>query len=299
MRLPADNPVDRPRSVRTANDRLKASQHAMLHRSIVLSVLLHVAVVLSWPNIDPSTLAAGSPSGMAPLQLVTLGALGSPAPVRSLAPAPIAVLEESQGEDESSGSGGDSERGGDEGTAPEGWERRSAELWRLAALRPDMTPAPRSEPVDAFADSTRSEGQRSDGEEEEGLRIRRGTEELEFQRLSEEEALSLERLSALRPELVLVSPSSWLIVRNPDEVGRFLRKRMDDYAPELATGGSLAVSLWVDERGSVEWAEINQSSGHPSVDESALELFRTVVAFRPAREEGMRVPVAAIFWLMW
>jgi TonB family protein len=86
-------------------------------------------------------------------------------------------------------------------------------------------------------------------------------------------------------------------VRNPREVGDFLRARFDDLGSEA--GGSLSVSLWVDERGSVEWAEINQSSGHEPIDASAIELFRDVVAFRPAREEGMRVPVAAIFWLMW
>jgi TonB family protein len=58
-----------------------------------------------------------------------------------------------------------------------------------------------------------------------------------------------------------------------------------------------SVAIWIDERGSVEWAEINQSSGRTDLDELALQLFSEVVAFHPARDQGVRVPISAIFWV--
>jgi TonB family protein len=59
----------------------------------------------------------------------------------------------------------------------------------------------------------------------------------------------------------------------------------------------LTVAMWIDERGSVEWAEIYRSSGHEHLDESALELFQEVVSFLPARERGVHVPMAVVFGL--
>lgn len=296
MKLPPHDGEIRLLGPGTANDRLKAGRQGTLHRSILASVLIHLAIILGWPESTFPTLAAGAPAASGHLQLISLGALAAPGPARAMAPTAVEEVEEEEDpEDGRSDEDGETLAEGD--GAPEGWEGRSAELWRLAALRPRL-PDPVSEPSpEGSPDLPETDEDPSDGEEQEGLRIRRGSEDLAYQRLSEEEMLSLERLSALRPELVLVSPSSWLIVRNPREVGAFLRDRFDYLGPEA--GGSLSVSLWVDERGSVEWAEINQSSGHEPIDASAIELFRDVVAFRPAREEGMRVPVAAIFWLMW
>jgi TonB family protein len=57
------------------------------------------------------------------------------------------------------------------------------------------------------------------------------------------------------------------------------------------------VTLWIDERGSVEWAEVSQSSGDRELDEFALSVFNEVAVFRPAREEGVRVSRSVSFAL--
>jgi TonB family protein len=286
--------------VGTANDRLKAGRQLMLHRSILASVLLHVAVIVGWPELTLPALATGEIAGSAQLQLVSLGSVVAPGPARPAAPTWIEdAADEADDESADGGADGDLGRAGGGDTAPDGWEGVDADLWRLAAVAPRFVdPVTPVEDDDGDDDATDAEVS-SEGDTAEGLVIRRGSAELEYQRLSDEEMLSLERLSSLRPELVLVSPSSWLVLRNPREVGAFMRERFEDAGIDGLTSGSLSVSLWVDERGSVEWAEINRSSGHDPIDASAIELFRDVVAFRPAREEGMRVPVAAIFWLMW
>lgn len=300
MTLPAHDGEDRLLGVPTANDRLKAGRSATLHRSILGSVLIHVAVILGWPETTLPTLASGGGTESGHLQLISLGSLSTPGPARPIAPTVVEDGDLDDPDPQDLGSEEGEDVTGEGGGAPEGWEGRSAELWRLAALRPTMAepmPEARSE---ARSNSVAESGEDpSDGDDPEGLRIREGSEDLAFQRLSEEEMLSLERLSALRPELVLVSPSNWLVVRNPREVGDYLRDHFDYDGIDPETGGSLSVSLWVDERGSVEWAEINSSSGHAPIDASAIRLFEEVVAFRPAREDGARVPVAAIFWLMW
>jgi TonB family protein len=224
--------------------------------------------------MDLTTLDATG-AGAGPIQLVTLGGIPAPAPMVDRVPAvpvPTPAVETPEASSPTSLAG------------------------VIAGLAPPTT-TPRDRPAQDADDG--EEMETSEGADDEGVSIRQRTEELEYQQLTEEERLSLERLSALRPELVLSSPSNWLVLRNPDQVATFLRSRLQRQVGEVGVNGSLSVSLWVDERGSVEWAEINRSSGQGTIDETALELFREVVAFRPARENGVRVPVAAIFWLMW
>jgi TonB family protein len=57
----------------------------------------------------------------------------------------------------------------------------------------------------------------------------------------------------------------------------------------------VSVAIWVNAAGNVEWAEIVSSSGRPEWDALALELFDDVVTFRPARLEGIPMPMSAIF----
>lgn len=302
MALSPERYGDRSPAGRTANDRLKADGSTRLHRSIIASVLLHALAVAAWPQMDIPTLDATG-AGAGPIQLVTLGGIAAPAPMVKRVPAvPIPAPEAPVTQASSPTSGADDEADGGDGTAPDGWGGRRAELWRLAGLSAGLAPPatrPESQPARDADDGEDQETSDGTGDEGVSVSIRQRTEELEYQQLTEEERLSLERLSALRPELVLSSPSNWLVLRNPDQVASFLRSRLQRQVGEIGANGSLSVSLWVDERGSVEWAEINRSSGRGVVDETALELFREVVAFRPARENGVRVPVAAIFWLMW
>jgi TonB family protein len=284
---------------RTANDRMKAGSRARLHWSIVASVSIHVGLVVGWPDLSLDTLGSGG-EGAAAIQLVTLGSLPAPAPRDTRAPLrPLEVPALEAPETDAPGAGGPDEEERRSDGAPAGWEGRRSELWRLAALGPGIVPPAEERSLDEAQPDSTTRSEASDGEADDGVAIRQRIEELEYQRLTEEERLSLERLSALRPELVLASPASWLVLRNPEEVSTFLASRLQERVVDAGPRGSLSVSLWVDEHGSVEWAEINRSSGSGHVDQTALTLFRDVVAFRPAREEGMRVPVAAIFWLMW
>ena len=85
----------------------------------------------------------------------------------------------------------------------------------------------------------------------------------------------------------------WLLIRNPTEVEDFMRLKV--YREEATAQGEVGVTVWIDERGSVEWSEITRSSGHQELDETALALFNEVVSFRPARDQGVRVSMSVIF----
>jgi len=110
-------------------------------------------------------------------------------------------------------------------------------------------------------------------------------------------ALELDRLSAVRPEMVVLAPSSWVLVRNPFEIEQFMLASRQEGRLDPAFEGWVQVVIWIDERGSVEFSEVSRSSGDPEVDELALALFRDVVSFRPARNGGVTVPVSVIFQL--
>ena len=105
--------------------------------------------------------------------------------------------------------------------------------------------------------------------------------------------LDLARLSGVRPQIVLPGTSAWVLIRNPAEVDRFLTAMASGEDSEAE--GRVDVAVWVDEWGSVEWAEVSKSSGHQEMDEVALALFNEVASFRPARDRGVRVSLAVIF----
>jgi TonB family protein len=110
--------------------------------------------------------------------------------------------------------------------------------------------------------------------------------------------LSFDRLSELRPELSVMIPSLWILLRNPTQVENFLRQSYGRWALDQSEEGSVTVTVWIDSRGSVEWAEVSESSGRNDLDEAALALFNEVVAFRPARHEGVSVSGSATFALL-
>ena len=105
--------------------------------------------------------------------------------------------------------------------------------------------------------------------------------------------LGLSRLVGLRPRIVLPGTSAWILIRNPAEVERFMRRMT--YGEDSGVEGLVDVALWIDEWGSVEWAEISRSSGDQGIDEIALALFNEVASFRPARDRGVRVSLSVIF----
>ena len=111
--------------------------------------------------------------------------------------------------------------------------------------------------------------------------------------LLEATPLDLSRLSAVRPQIVLPGTSAWILIRNPAEVDRFMTGMA--YEADSQLEGLVDVAVWIDEWGSVEWAEISRSSGRQEMDEVALALFTEVASFRPARDRGVRVSLSAIF----
>jgi len=300
MRLSACEPEMPFLRTVTANDRLKAASGHAFHWSIVCSVFIHAVVFLLWPEVERPILPGGGSPGATHLHLIALGEASPTTPQGRTSPAVLdgaETLGVETGSDSALPGGDEDDENGAGVSAPDGWSRVDRELWRLAAVRPrfaqEVRPASLQEDTDV--DSPAPPGGSGSGE---GVRIRRGGEDFAHQRLSDEEILSLERLSSLRPELVLLSPTNWLVLRNPEEVARFIRSRTDDRQGNGSAAGPIAISLWINDRGSVEWAEISRSSGHSQLDDSALELFRRVATFRPARENGVRVPVAAVFWLI-
>jgi TonB family protein len=117
----------------------------------------------------------------------------------------------------------------------------------------------------------------------------------DFAELPGTNPMDLDRLTALRPELALSMPSFWVLIRNPMEVEQFIQRSYRSGDLSRASDGSVSIALWIDESGSVEWAEISQSSGRPDLDRVALALFSEVAEFRPARDEGIAVPRSVIF----
>ncbi|HSH74672.1 MAG TPA: energy transducer TonB [Longimicrobiales bacterium] len=113
--------------------------------------------------------------------------------------------------------------------------------------------------------------------------------------LPEPDSLSLDRLSALRPELAFMTASAWVLIRNQAEVEAFLRRSYRSGRLDPEASGSVSVTLWIDRRGSVEWAEISRSSGRTDLDEFTLALFNEVAAFRAARERGVYVSRSVTF----
>lgn len=263
-----------------------------------MAAVLHLILFLWSPEWVRTPLNPSPAQSYAPIELVALGDAGLPGGAGGVLLPPL--LEDGESEPDPAGEGDDDAAtdGPDAGQLSGGESGGSADLQRLAALRPSV-PEPEEEPEEQPPVQD-AEGSGAGGDDQEGddaTRIREHASELDYERLSRDEVLELERLSALRPELAFTAPSNWILLRNPSEVGEFLEERFGVADPTSRPEGSFSVALWIDEQGSVEWAEINRSSGREDLDESALELFMDVVAFRPARQEGVRVPTAVIFWL--
>ena len=276
----------------TANDVFKAGWSTRLSWCIVAGVGLHASLLVlspAWDRpVDPGE--DGDPGGQ--LEVVAVADAPNPAGadpllLPTIEEVEVALSPEGEGEeDEGEGSGG-----GGPGTVET----------LLEGLRGSRAPEPtvvEPQPEEEVADRTETE------DDEDGTQAQDGRTHVDGAALLSEyeDALSdgdgpdLDRLSAFRPELALRSPSSWILLRNPSEVGEFLQERFR--GPDIdGNPGMLSVAIWIDEGGSVEWAEIHRSSGRTRLDDSALELFQAVARFRPAREDGVRVPMAVVFWL--
>ena len=117
----------------------------------------------------------------------------------------------------------------------------------------------------------------------------------ELAELPEPDSLSLDRLSSLRPELAFMTASAWVLIRNQAEIEAHLRRSYRNGRLDPQASGSVSVTLWIDRRGSVEWAEVSESSGRLDLDEFTLALFNEVATFRAAREQGVYVSRSVTF----
>lgn len=268
----------------SANARMKAGWSDRLAWSVAIAVVLHAAVIVLWPSWQADPLEQDEPElELTPLQLVSLyermaGGMGMGAAAVSVSEIPDSVPDQPDVQ-----SGGDESQIELASVSEEVRER----LLRSGGPIPDVVEREfRSEPSTEETSSESGDSTSIGGE---------ASSTPELSSLPEPSSLDLDRLTALRPELAIMAPSSWVLVRNPTEIERFMRRTYMRGELSRDDEGTVQVALWIDQRGSVEWAEINESSGRPEMDEVALELFSEVVAFRPARDEGVPVSRTVVF----
>ena len=120
---------------------------------------------------------------------------------------------------------------------------------------------------------------------------------IELADLPASDSLDLGRLTGLRPELAFMTASAWVLIRNQEEVEAYLRRTYREGRLDPAVRGTVSVTLWIDQQGTVEWAEVSQSSGRTDLDEVALALFNEVADFRAARDRGQTVSRSVTFSL--
>ena len=94
-----------------------------------------------------------------------------------------------------------------------------------------------------------------------------------------------------------MTASAWVLIRNQEEVEAYLRRTYREGRLDPAVRGTVSITLWIDQQGAVEWAEVSQSSGRTDLDEVALALFNEVADFRAARDRGQTVSRSVTFSL--
>ena len=275
--------------VKTANAAWKAQWDTTLAWSTMAAVAAHALVFAFWPSWELSDLGLDPDEGLLGTAWISLYALpSSGSGGGGMAALSLAVVEEPDSlpieVDAGAGIGGsDLALVAFSGGLRERLVGRGGPAPTI--VEPGRASAPRGigdDPTD-----TREE------EEEEVVAIVDDPAVADLAILLETSPLDLSRLSAVRPQIVLPGTSAWILIRNPAEVDRFMNEI--DYGPEFEAQGLVDVAVWIDEWGTVEWAEISRSSGRPQMDEVALALFNEVASFRPARDRGVRVSMSAIF----
>ena len=275
---------------KTANQEWKERWSDLLAWSTMFAVALHAAAFAFWPTWD--TLDPLLESDLELLDTViswiSFYDLPSSGGGGGGVVASLAVLEEPDslpdGVDAGTTLGGSAWAG----VAFSG-RLRERLLGRGGPVPTVVEPDPAPPPLDLGDDSANTPEAEGDG-----LRVTvEGHTIADLASRLETSTLDLSRLAGLRPELVLPGTSVWLLVRNPAEVEEFMR--LSAWRGDAKAQGEVGVTVWIDERGSVEWSEITRSSGRQELDETALALFNEVVSFRPARDQGVRVSMSVIF----
>lgn len=290
----------------SANDRMKAAWDRRVAWSLIAAVLVHAGVFVLLPDWAPDD----SPANRAPRPLAMEGispaALSSPGGGAVATAVPVEAAPDSAREegtrrtaDDGGGtadgdraelasrSGGLRERlGGADGPTAEVTGTRRASATELA-------PAPAT-PRGPEADTTAGERTDRDGDDE-AASIGGRADTAAVATATGERRAGLGRLQGLEANVTAGLGSASVLLRNPREVGRFMSRagRRNSAARSVETW--VSITVWVDEGGSVDWAEVSQSSGRESLDEIALTLFEDVAEFMPAREGDERIPQTMIF----
>lgn len=263
-----------------ANEQLKAGWSSRVAGSIVVAVALHVGVFLLWPQWERLRPESDPLDGFLQLEWVSVlqpasAEIADPQRMRPLGELSDSLFVE-PGLVASEGTGTEI------ATLSEAFSERL--VGRLAPI-----------PTIVDQDVEGSDVQVASADESGSIRAEGGLTTADFPDLPGTSPLDLDRLSAVRPELVLAAPSAWVLVRNPNEVEQYILRSYRTGRLDRSANGSVSVALWIDERGSVEWAEISESSGRSDLDGVALDLFSEVAAFRPARDQGVPVARSVIF----
>ena len=79
-------------------------------------------------------------------------------------------------------------------------------------------------------------------------------------------------------------------LRNREDVGRALEREYPPLLRDAGVGGKVEVWVRISDKGTVENVQVNQSSGHPALDEAALKVGQ-VMQFSPAMNRDKQVPV--------
>lgn len=276
----------------SANERFREGWQRYLRRATAFAVAAHVALLalsftwhVSYQQLESLTLEEN--------RLLLLPGFGeAPEPGTTVTVADSLPGEQAEVEAESEagleqGPEVDATRLGDR------WEALGARLRGRGAPLPTLA-EPRmaaEEEIDEVVEETDEGDARDEGDPSIGGDARMS----ELAELPEPDSLALGRLSALRPELAFMTASAWVLIRNQSEVESFLRRSYRSGRLDPHAAGSVSVTLWIDRRGSVEWAEVSESSGRQDLDEFTLALFNEVASFRAAREQGVYVSRSVTF----
>ena len=279
-------------SFMTVNEEWKAQWSDLLAWSTMFAVAIHAAAFAFWPSWDTLVLPVESDLELLDTEVAWISFYEVPSSggAGGGLTASLVLLEEPDslpvGVDAETSIGGSALAGV---TFSEGLRERL--LGRGGPVPTVVEPDVASPPPDLDDDSADTPEEEGDGD---GVRVTVDDHSItDLESRLETSTLDLSRLSGVRPELVLPGVSMWLLLRNPEEVEEFMR--VSAYRGTAAAQGLVGVTVWIDERGSVEWSEITRSSGRPELDESALALFNEVASFRPARDQGVRVSMSVIF----
>jgi protein TonB len=79
-------------------------------------------------------------------------------------------------------------------------------------------------------------------------------------------------------------------IRNRQEVARALEREYPPLLRDAGIGGTVNVWFFIDENGSVQRTQVDQSSGHKALDDAAIKV-ADIIEFTPALNRDKRVPV--------